>query len=198
MPQVDFTSDCSRVPDAWQQYRKRSLYNWGSSRPHGRRSVEHRGDLAQTEERWSKEVKTQYDFERRVRDILAGSWQQDNLEDSLEKAFHESVDRWKADTLHWSSITKMVAHPSYLRIIGLASYGRNAVLRLLIAELQNDPDHWFAALEAITGKNPVPPTVSLGEAVASWIEWWNQRTDDARSKVTFQSWRTRSTQLPAQ
>jgi hypothetical protein len=132
------------------------------------------------EERWSKEVKTRYESERRIAEILALLRRKDDDEDSLEKAFHENVERWKVDTVHWSSITKMVAHPSYLRIIGLASYGRNAVLRLLIDELRNNPDHWFAALEAIAGENPVPPSVNFGEAVSSWIEWWDQRSDDAQ------------------
>jgi len=180
MPQqVDFPADCSRATDAWQQFRKRSTYNWDRPRSHIRHTA-YQGDPAHTEERWSKEVKIRYDSERRIRELLIGSWRQDNDEDSLENVFHENVDRWKVETVHWSSITRMIAHPSYLRIIGLASCGRNAVLRLLINELQNNPDHWFAALEAITGENPVPPNVSFGEAVSSWIEWWDQKIDDAR------------------
>src|ERR1035437_10325692 len=38
----------------------------------------------------------------------------------LEQLLHEHVERWKNETGHLSSITKATAHPSYLRIIGLA------------------------------------------------------------------------------
>ncbi len=178
--QVGFTPECSRLPDAWEEMRKPNKYDWERSSSDARPAAAHWGDATHAEERWSKEVKIRYDAERRITEILTGLRRQDGDEDALEQAFHENVNRWKADTVHWSSIAKMVAHPSYLRIIGLASYGRNAILRLLIDELQNNPDHWFAALEAITGENPVPPAASFGEAVASWVRWWDQRIDDAR------------------
>ena len=42
--------------------------------------------------------------------------------------------------------------PSYQRIIGLGS----AVVPLLLRELERQPDHWFWALKAITGADPVP------------------------------------------
>jgi len=44
---------------------------------------------------------------------------------------------------------------------------------LIFAELQHEPDHWFWALEAITGENPVPKR-SVGDIEASaraWVEW---------------------------
>ncbi len=66
----------------------------------------------------------------------------------------------------------MIAHPSYLRIIGLSNLStRNDVERLLLLELQDEPDHWFAALTAITGEDPVSPEHDFDEAVAAWIEW---------------------------
>lgn len=178
MPQeVDFAQVCLSAPDPWRQTRRRSVYDWAHLRSH---RIEQRDDLAHAEERWSKEVRMRYVSERRIREVLAGSWRKGSDEDALEKVFHENVERWKIDTLHWSSVARMVAHPSYLRIIGLASYGRNAVLRLLIEELQKAPDYWFAALEAITGENPVSPAARFGEAVSSWVEWWESRSDDAR------------------
>ena len=38
----------------------------------------------------------------------------------LTRSFHEQAERWKSETQHWSSVTRMLAHPSYLRIIGLS------------------------------------------------------------------------------
>jgi hypothetical protein len=95
-----------------------------------------------------------------------------NEEPSLERLFHECVKRWKDETGNLSSITKALAHPSYLRIIGLArdSAGRE-IERLLLRELESDPDHWFAALSAVTGKDPVKPEHDFEEAVNAWLDW---------------------------
>lgn len=44
---------------------------------------------------------------------------------------------------------------------------------LILAELQRETDHWFWALEAITGENPVPES-DLGDMAASaraWTDW---------------------------
>ena len=68
----------------------------------------------------------------------------------------------------------MIAHPNYLRIIGLATISREEVLRLLLGELQNEPDYWFAALTAITGYDPVRPEHTFDDAVDAWINWGHQ------------------------
>lgn len=81
--------------------------------------------------------------------------------------FDAQAERWRRETLHVSSLTKMVMHPSYLRIIGM---GRS-VLPRLFAELQVRPDHWLVALNAITGVDPVPPGSSFDEAVNAWLDW---------------------------
>jgi hypothetical protein len=63
----------------------------------------------------------------------------------------------------------MAAHPAYQEII---SMGRPAV-PLLLAELRRRPDHWFLALSAITGANPVPSESAgkLAEMAEAWIRW---------------------------
>jgi hypothetical protein len=94
----------------------------------------------------------------------------------LEKELYLHIDRWKSDTMHWSSLTKMFAHPSYLRIIGLAQYfDEYEVERTLLHELGTEPDYWFAALAAITGENPVQPDHDFDEAVSAWLEWGRKR-----------------------
>ena len=90
----------------------------------------------------------------------------------LLRSFRDQVIRWKNETGHLSSITKAIAHPSYLRIIGLArdSAGRE-IERLLLRELESEPDHWFAALTAVTGEDPVRPEHDFDEAVEAWLAW---------------------------
>lgn len=89
------------------------------------------------------------------------------VEDALERSFREQAGRWRTETRHWSSILKMIAHPAYLRIIGMGP----AVLPLLLRELQNSSDHWLIALNAITGEDPASPDSTFAEAVEAWLSW---------------------------
>ena len=85
----------------------------------------------------------------------------------LSADFRTHVDKWKRSTLHMSSLTKMITHESYLRIIGMGP----SVLPLLFKELKERPDHWLVALHAITGEDPASPTSSFNEAVEAWLRW---------------------------
>ena len=60
--------------------------------------------------------------------------------------------------------------PAYQQIIGL---GREA-LPLILRELEaGRVDHWFWALFAITGENPVTPAHEgrLDEMALDWLSW---------------------------
>lgn len=94
----------------------------------------------------------------------------------LAQLFREQVQIWKDQTSHWSSITKAIAHPSYLRIIGLAKESTgHEIERLLLHELESEPDHWFAALTAVTGEDPVKSEHDFDEAVADWLTWGREK-----------------------
>jgi len=88
---------------------------------------------------------------------------------SLETHFQALVKRWKKDTETDSSITRMIRHPAYQEIIDMGE----PVVPLLLAELQQEPDFWFAALQRITGANPVPKASAgkIMEMAQSWIDW---------------------------
>lgn len=95
---------------------------------------------------------------------------------ALGQLFHEEVGRWKNATGHLSSITKAIAHPSYLRVIGLARNSTShEIERLLLRELESEPDHWFAALSAVTGEDPVKPEYDFDEAVEAWLAWGREK-----------------------
>jgi hypothetical protein len=93
--------------------------------------------------------------------------------DTTEKAFRELVEKWRAGTAFISSLTRLAMHPAYQQIIGM---GR-AAIPLLLRELQSTPDHWFWALTAITGENPVneKDAGNLQKMAETWIEWGRQR-----------------------
>jgi hypothetical protein len=94
----------------------------------------------------------------------------------LTQLFREQVEIWKDKTGHLSSITKAIGDSSYLRIIGLAKQSTgHEIERLLLNELEAEPDHWFAALTAITGEDPVKPEDNFDDAVAAWLAWGREK-----------------------
>ena len=91
--------------------------------------------------------------------------------EELEELFVEHAERWKLETLHLSSLTNSAMHPSYPRIIGLGKQ----VIPLILEDLEQEPNHWFWALNAITGENPAEHEYSVEGAARAWIEWGRER-----------------------
>jgi hypothetical protein len=88
---------------------------------------------------------------------------------NLYVEFHSLARTWRNDVTLTSSITEMVMHPAYQRIIGMGFI----VLPLIFRDLENEPDHWFWALKAITGEDPVKPEDrgNLPKMAAAWLKW---------------------------
>ena len=95
------------------------------------------------------------------------------LAESRECAFSALADEWRRETAPLSSVTDVVLHPAYQRIIGM---GRRA-LPFILAELARQPDHWFWALRAITGENPVTDddAGNLLQMRDAWLRLGRQR-----------------------
>ena len=89
----------------------------------------------------------------------------------VQATFDDLVKKWRRETRHLSTVSKMVLNHNYLRIIGL---GDKAV-PLLLRELEVRPNHWFTALSAITGENPVGEPSNFEEARHSWLNWGRAR-----------------------
>jgi hypothetical protein len=89
--------------------------------------------------------------------------------ESVEQKFQRLAAVWRAETDYLSSVTKMVNHPAYQEIIGMGS----DVVPSLLRDLQKEPEHWFAALRAITGAQPVPPEDrgQIGKMAEAWLRW---------------------------
>lgn len=88
--------------------------------------------------------------------------------DVLEK-FQALATEWRNAVEFTSSTTEMAMHPAYQRIIGMGS----AAIPLLLRELEHNPTHWFWALKAITGQDPVAEEQRgrLNEMAAAWLKW---------------------------
>ncbi len=90
----------------------------------------------------------------------------------LQERFQALKDDWKSRTRHLSNVAQIALVFSYQQIIGM---GPQAV-PLILAELQHEPDHWFWALEAITGENPVPKQYAgdIEASASAWLDWGKQ------------------------
>jgi hypothetical protein len=90
-------------------------------------------------------------------------------EQTLATEFASLVEEWKAACGPTSSVTRMANIPAYQKIIAMGE----VAIPLLLAELEREPDHWFIALHAITGADPVPKESSgrLKEMTTAWLRW---------------------------
>jgi hypothetical protein len=86
--------------------------------------------------------------------------------------FRQLAAEWKEKSRYLSNTAQMAMLKPYQYIIGM---GEPAV-PLILQELQQEPDHWFWALEAITQENPVPPEAAgrLPLMTQAWIDWGKQ------------------------
>lgn len=87
----------------------------------------------------------------------------------VEARFRQLMDAWRSECGPSSSAVDMAMHPAYQQIIGMGP----AVVPLLLRALQERPDHWFWALRAVTGENPVPEQSQgrVAEMTSAWLEW---------------------------
>ena len=88
---------------------------------------------------------------------------------SLEEKFLQLSQQWRQETGMLSVVSKIVIHPTYQRIIGMGQ----PVIPLIFRELEREPDHWFWALQSITGENPVSVDRrgDIVQMAAAWLEW---------------------------
>ena len=85
-----------------------------------------------------------------------------------QEVFQALASKWRESTAVFST-SDMMLTPEYLRIIGM---GERAI-PLILEDLRRAPGHWFAALNAITGDNPVPDESrgQLDVMASAWIRW---------------------------
>ena len=93
--------------------------------------------------------------------------------DGLAERFARLAAQWRSETAMLSSVTEMAMHPAYQAIIGLGP----EVVPLLIRDLAGQPSHWFWALKAITGIDPVAPADrgNVKKMIDAWLEWGTEQ-----------------------
>jgi hypothetical protein len=95
------------------------------------------------------------------------------IEPDLRERFERLKRAWKTDSEYLSNTAQMAMLWPYQQIIGM---GLHAV-PLILADLERETDHWFWALEAITGENPVPAEAAGNVAASAdaWLDWGRSR-----------------------
>ena len=103
--------------------------------------------------------------------------QRTRIYDDVAVRFGKLTEQWRKETVHASSVLETCMNPSYQRIIGL---GRSAI-PLILRELHATPDHWFWALKAITGEDPVrrEDRGNLHSMTEAWLAWGARNGYDA-------------------
>jgi hypothetical protein len=89
--------------------------------------------------------------------------------ESIEEKFQRLAATWHKAVAHQSSSRIRDNHPAYQEIIALGA----VVIPLLLRDLEQHRRHWFAALAAITGANPVPAADvgNIPRMSAAWLQW---------------------------
>jgi hypothetical protein len=95
------------------------------------------------------------------------------IEPELEQKFNRLAEQWHRETMFMSNANDITSHFAYYQIIGM---GPN-VIRLILRRVQTGEGHWFLALRALTGANPVKPQDAgrLAKMAQAWVEWGKQR-----------------------
>ena len=94
------------------------------------------------------------------------------LDEDLDRRFSALRSEWLIQRGPTSSPRRMINLPDYREVVAMGQ----AVIPLLLAELEREPDFWFAALREITGANPVLPEHrgNLRAMSDDWLAWGRQ------------------------
>lgn len=90
-------------------------------------------------------------------------------QEALKRRFNKLAKKWKDDTQFVSSVETLITHPAYVEIINM---GKD-ILPYMFKRLQKHGEHWFFALQKITGADPINPEDAgrVKEMTAAWLNW---------------------------
>jgi len=99
------------------------------------------------------------------------------LHNSPEERFNALTKLWRDETRFISDTNEICGHPAYQQIIGMGILA----LPFIFRELQREADHWFWALKAISGFDPVPENHrgDIELMRTAWLNW----AEDCKGKL---------------
>ena len=89
--------------------------------------------------------------------------------EALKQRFNRLRDAWREESFFSSKHGAMLSSSAYLSIIAM---GKDA-LPFIFNEMRQQPEHWFIALNAITGINPVKKENrgDINAMTQDWLNW---------------------------
>jgi len=89
--------------------------------------------------------------------------------ETIEKRFRRLESHWLKETGHLSSSTKIIGHPAFQEIIALGQ----AVVPLMLRDLEEKPRLWVWAFPDITGVDPVSVSDrgNIAKMSEAWVRW---------------------------
>jgi hypothetical protein len=93
----------------------------------------------------------------------------DTPAETVEERFRSLEGTWRAEVGYSSSSTVQRSHPAFQEIIALGE----AVVPLMLRDLQESPRLWVWALPQITGADPVPASDhgNIAKMSEAWLRW---------------------------
>jgi hypothetical protein len=88
---------------------------------------------------------------------------------TVEQRFRRLEAIWEAETQFLSDAHRIIEHPVFREIITLG----DAVVPLMLRDLEKGPRQWVWALPRITGANPVSPGDggNIRKMAGAWVRW---------------------------
>lgn len=96
-----------------------------------------------------------------------------DIDPELEQKFNRLAGQWRQKTMFMSRAADITSDFTYYQIVGLGP----KVIPLILRQVQRGEGHWFLALRALTGDNPVKAddVGSLRKVAQTWVDWGRQR-----------------------
>ncbi len=93
--------------------------------------------------------------------------------ETVEQRFRRPEADWLVAVGYSSSSSVLRGHPAFQEIIGLGE----AVVPLMLRDLQERPRLWASALPHITGADPVPPADrgNIARMSEAWLRWGREQ-----------------------
>jgi len=79
------------------------------------------------------------------------------------------LQKWKEETALYSNPSEIYSNKHYREVL---NHGAK-LLPLIISDLEHNGGEWFAALEQLTGVDPIPPAIygDYHRMRQAWLEW---------------------------
>ena len=94
-------------------------------------------------------------------------------EESVEERLRRLEAIWEAETLVFSDPARITAHWAFQEILSMG----DAVVPLMLRDLEREAKLWVWALPRITGENPVPPSDggNITKMSEAWVRWGREK-----------------------